>query len=97
MRHGVSGAVLGDAFVGGERGAAEVAEIQSDDAVIRRAQTGGDALSGAQFVAVALAVIEAEGVAGKAGAQGVSKAGCRIEAAREEADGGSFHERCSLG
>ena len=67
MGHFSGGAILGNIDVRGERGATDGAEVDGDDAVIDRAEGTGDLLGGDQLVAMALAVVEGEGVAKKTG------------------------------
>ncbi len=90
MGHLGSGAVLGDIDVGGEGGAADGAEVDGDDAVVGRAEVAGDLFGGDELVAMALAVVEGEGVAGEAGLAGYGENGGAVEAAGEEDDGAGF-------
>lgn len=82
------GAVFGDGDVVGEGGATEDAEIERERGVLERAEALGDIFGGGEFVAMALAVVDSEGAAGKAIAAGDGEGGGAVEAAGEKNDGG---------
>lgn len=85
--HVSGGAILGNIDVGGERGAADGTEVDGDDAVVDRAENARDLLGGDEFVAVALAVIEGEGVTCESGLARDGECGGTVQAAGEEDDG----------
>ncbi len=84
--------VLGDIDVGGECGAAEGSEIDFHGDMSGELVMCGESGGGGDFLLVALAVVEAEGVAGVAGVNGNAEGSGGIEAAGEENDGGFGHE-----
>ena len=63
--HGRLVAILRHRDVGGQRAAAELAEVDLDDAMLDDAEFSRDLLRGAELVAVALAVVEAHRVKGQ--------------------------------
>lgn len=89
--HVVGGAVLGDVNVGCERAAAEGPQVDVGEAVMCVVELGELGGCG-EFVAVALAVVEGEGMEGiEAGVVGDGEAGGRVEAAGEENERWSGH------
>src|SRR5260370_7276465 len=86
LAHLGSWARLGHGDVAGERGMAELAEVEGDDAVLSSAEAGSNASGAIELDAVALAVVEGEGVAVEAIAAGERQAGGGIESTTQEAD-----------
>ena len=72
--------MLGDVNFRGEGGAAEGTEIDVGDAEGVGPEVGGDAFGGDEFLVVALAVIERQGVGFKAFLAGDGEAGGGLEA-----------------
>ena len=67
-------------------GTAKSTEIDGDHAVLRGSQIGGDAACGVQFHAVALAIVERQGVTGELAAAGDGEARGRIQTATQQAN-----------
>ena len=80
-------AVLRDVDIGGQRGAAEGAEIDGKDDVARGAEAGGERAGGVELDPVPLAVVEGEGMAGKALAACGGEAGGGVESSAQQANG----------
>jgi hypothetical protein len=81
-------AVFGDfEGVAGESGATDCAQVEGDDFVGDGAELFGDGGGGEEFVAVALAVVDGEGVDSKAVTLGAGEGDGGVEAAGKEEDG----------
>lgn len=89
-RHIGFGSPFGNGDVVGERGVAELAEVNGHDNVFDGAERTRDLGSSVEFNTMALAVIEGEGVALESVALRNGEGGSGVETSAEETDG--FHE-----
>jgi hypothetical protein len=87
MTHVGDRSALRDSNVGGQRGAAELAEVDVGDDVLFDLRLLGDARCRLELGEVALAVAEAQRVAVEAGGLSECEGGGRVKPATQENDG----------
>ena len=83
-------ATLGNGDIGGQGAFAELAEVNSDDAMLDDAGVFRDRLGGGELVAMPLAVVDGHGVQRRVAVRFRDReAGCAIQPAGEKDDGGA--------